>query len=96
MSASDSRAFPQSPAVYRARVTFFSFPITWALLGDYPERKSPDRSELEKVLAKDPVVLIPAGGPSPLSGADQWEMVIPKMVRPPHRAHRLNAAKETV
>ena len=91
MPASDSRAFPHSPNPYRARVTFFSFPVSWALLEAYPERESPDRSELEAALRNRPLELIPLDETLHEDSSDHWEMVIPKMARPAYRAQRTEA-----
>lgn len=101
MPASDSKPLPQSPAVYRARVTFFSFPVSWAFLEDATERKLPDRAELERNLRSESAMPIPQSAHLDSSekeaapAADQWEMVIPKMSRAPHRAHKLNPVKES-
>lgn len=96
MLASDS-AFPSPPVAPRARLTIFSFPLSWSLLAEYPELPMLDRSRVGppksgRTVMKAPaeLVTIPERRPQPSripepSGPDQWEMVIPKMVRPPKK-----------
>ena len=91
MPVSDSPAFPRPPMPYGA---VLSFPVTWSFLEDYPgpetlNRPAPERT-VTHVQSEHAVDL----AASRTDGPERWEMVIPKMARPPQRTRALEARVE--
>jgi hypothetical protein len=89
MPVSNPAVFPQPPVAHPARVAIFSFPLTWSFLADFPDPKELERPQSARGLILSPIVPIQSveqASHNPelrREGPDRWEMVIPKMVRPP-------------